>query len=251
MQDIFINEKGDGFPLVLIHGFLGSSKIWDPQINFFKDYFRVISLDLPGFGISSKAVAHDSIESFAEIVFECLNKKKINKFHLMGHSMGGMIVQTMAAKKSSLIDKLICHSTGPLGEMPGRFETIEDSRKNLKKNGLEKTLQNIAKTWFVLGDKAEYFDLCVKSGRASSTEAADKSLLAMKNWNGTDNLSLIKNKTLIVWGDKDKSYSLNQVKILNKKILNSTLAIFEGCAHNVHLEQVNNFNSKILNFLKS
>ena len=80
MQDIFINEKGDGFPLVLIHGFLGSSKIWDPQIDFFKDYFRVISLDLPGFGISSKAVAHDSIESFAEIVFECLNKKKLINF---------------------------------------------------------------------------------------------------------------------------------------------------------------------------
>ncbi|MDB9784346.1 alpha/beta hydrolase [Pelagibacteraceae bacterium] len=251
MQNIFINEKGDGFPLVLIHGFLGSSKMWKPQINFFKDYFHVISLDLPGFGMSNKAITHNSIESFAETVFECLKEKKIYKFHLMGHSMGGMIAQEMALNRSNLIDKLICHSTGPLGEMPGRFETIEESRKNLKKNGLEKTIKNIAKTWFVLEDKAEYFDLCVESGRLSTAEAADSSLLAMKKWNSSDDLSLIKNKTLIVWGDKDKSYSLNQVKILKQKIPNSTLTIFEGCAHNIHLEQVKNFNTKILNFLKS
>ena len=42
MQHIYIGDEGKGFPLVLVHGFLGSSKMWEPQINFFKDYFRVI-----------------------------------------------------------------------------------------------------------------------------------------------------------------------------------------------------------------
>ena len=41
MQHIYIGDEGKGFPLVLIHGFLGSSKMWEPQINFFKNYFRV------------------------------------------------------------------------------------------------------------------------------------------------------------------------------------------------------------------
>jgi len=54
MQDIFIDDQGEGYPLILVHGFLGSSEMWKPQINFFKDYFRVITPDLPGFGKSNK-----------------------------------------------------------------------------------------------------------------------------------------------------------------------------------------------------
>ena len=53
MQDIHIGDEGKGFPLVLIHGFLGSSIMWRPQIDFFKDHFRVITPDLPGFGKSN------------------------------------------------------------------------------------------------------------------------------------------------------------------------------------------------------
>ena len=54
MQDIYIGDEGKGFPLVLVHGFLGSSEMWKPQIDFFKDHFRVITPDLPGFGKSKK-----------------------------------------------------------------------------------------------------------------------------------------------------------------------------------------------------
>ena len=43
MQDIYIGDEGKGFPLVLVHGFLGSSIMRKPQIDFFKDYFRVIT----------------------------------------------------------------------------------------------------------------------------------------------------------------------------------------------------------------
>ena len=72
----------------------------------------------------------------------------------------------------------------------------------------------------------------------------------MKNWNGLDNLKYIKNKTLIIWGDKDVSYNFKQVETLNKNILNSRLKIFEGCCHNVHLEQPLKFNETVKNFLE-
>ena len=42
MQDIFIRDEGEGFPLVLVHGFLGSSAMWKPQIDFFKDFIIMI-----------------------------------------------------------------------------------------------------------------------------------------------------------------------------------------------------------------
>ena len=249
MQHIYIGDEGKGSPLVLIHGFLGSSKMWEPQINFFKDHFRVITPDLPGFGKSNKAKSHNNIQSIANLLLDCLDEKKIDKFYLLGHSMGGMIVQEMAKISGNKIIKLICYSTGPRGEMPGRFETVDQSRENLKKNGLEITAKNIAKTWFVKGEEAEYFDICIEAGKQLSIETVDNALVAFKNWDGVETLKNIKNETLIVWGNKDKSYNLDQVQTLNKNIPNSSLFIFEGCAHNVHLEKPEEFNRTILNYL--
>jgi len=249
MQHIYIGDEGKGFPLILIHGFLGSSKMWEPQINFFKNHFRVITPDLPGFGKSNKAKSHNSIQSIANLLMDCLEEKKIDKFYLLGHSMGGMIVQEMAKKYGNKIVKLICYSTGPRGEMPGRFESVDQSRENLKKKGLEITVKNIAKTWFVRKENAKYFDICIEAGKQTSTKAADDALIAFKNWNGVNTLKNIKNETLIVWGDQDKSYNLEQIKTLEKSIKKSKLVIFKNCAHNVHLEQPDQFNNAIKNFL--
>ena len=249
MQDTYIGDEGNGFPLVLVHGFLGSSNMWEPQIDFFKDYYRVITPDLPGYGKSNKAKMHNSIQSIANLLLDCLEEKKIDKFYLLGHSMGGMIVQEMAKTSGDKISKLVCYSTGPRGEMPGRFETVDQSRENLKKKGLEITAKNIAKTWFIKGENAKYFDICIEAGKQTSTKAADDALIAFKNWNGIDTLKNIKNETLIVWGDQDKSYNLEQIKTLEKSIKKSKLVIFKNCAHNVHLEQPNQFNNTIKNFL--
>jgi len=249
MQDIYVGDTGEGFPLVLVHGFLGSSKMWEPQVNFFKKHFRVITPDLPGFGKSNKAKSHNSIQSIANLLINCLEEKKIHKFHLLGHSMGGMIVQEMAKKAGDKISKLVCYSTGPRGEMPGRFETVDESRENLQKNGLETMARNIAKTWFIKGENAKYFDVCIETGKQTSMEAVDNSLVAFKNWNGVDTLKNIKNETLIIWGDQDKSYNFEQVQALEKNIENSKLIIFKNCAHNVHLEQTDQFNKTIKNFL--
>ena len=249
MQDTYIGDEGKGFPLVLVHGFLGSSKMWKPQIDFFKDHFRIITPDLPGFGKSNKAKSHNSIQSIANLLINCLEEKKIHKFHLLGHSMGGMIVQEMAKKIGDKISKLVCYSTGPRGEMPGRFETVDESRENLQKNGLETMARNIAKTWFIKGENAKYFDVCIETGKQTSMEAVDNSLVAFKNWNGVDTLKNIKNETLIIWGDQDKSYNFEQVQTLEKNIENSKLIIFKNCAHNVHLEQPDQFNKTIKDFL--
>ena len=249
MQDIYIGDEGKGFPLVFVHGFLGSSEMWCSQINFFKQYFRIITPDLPGFGKSNKIKPHNNIQSIANLLLERFEEKKIDKFHLLGHSMGGMIVQEMAKRDKNKIIKLVCYSTGARGEMPGRFETIEQSMEILKKNGLEMTAKNIAKTWFVEGENAKYFNLCLEVGKKTTTETINNSLSAFKKWNGVDTLKNIKNKTLIIWGDKDKSYNFKEIETLKDNINNSKLIIFKNCSHNIHLEQPDQFNNTIKNFL--
>ena len=133
MQDIYVGDTGKGIPLVLVHGFLGSSKMWEPQIEFLKKNYRIVTPDLPGFGKSNKAKPCNNINGMAQIILDCLKEKKIEKFYLLGHSMGGMIVQEMAKLAGERIIKLICYGTGPVGDIPGRFETMEESRKKLKK----------------------------------------------------------------------------------------------------------------------
>jgi len=250
MQDIFAEDTGSGTPLVLIHGFLGSSDMWIPQIKWFKDNFRVIAPALPGFGKSSTIDSCNSIECMAISILNFLEKKKIKNFNLLGHSMGGMIVQEMTKIAGEKILKLICYGTGPRGNIPGRFETIDQSRKKLKINGLKNTANRIAKTWFMEGEKARFFYLCDEAAKQTSIEAADNGLIAMKNWNGVKNLKNIKNDTLIVWGDQDKVYNFNQVETLNNNIPNSDLKIIKGCSHNVHLEKPEEFNITVSEFLK-
>lgn len=249
MQDIFAEDVGSGTPLVLVHGFLGSSDMWAPQIEFFKDDFRVIAPALPGFGKSSAINSCDSIECMAKAILNLLEKKEIKNFNLLGHSMGGMIVQEIAKIAGEKILKLICYGTGPRGNIPGRFETIDQSREKLKINGLDVTAHRIAKTWFIEEDKSKYFYLCDEASKQTSIEAADNGLVAMKNWSGIKNLKNIKNKTLIVWGDQDKAYNFNQVETLNNNIPNSDLKLIKGCSHNVHLEKPEEFNAVVEEFL--
>ena len=250
MQDIFIEDVGSGTPLVLVHGFLGSSEMWTLQTNFFKRNFRVLVPALPGFGKSNKVNSCNSIECMAKSILITLKKKNIDHFYLLGHSMGGMIVQEMVKLAGEKILKLICYGTGPRGNIPGRFETIDVSRENLKTNGLNNTAYRIAKTWFIKEDKSKYFYLCEEASKQTSLDAVDNALVAMKNWSGIENLKNIKNETLIIWGDQDKAYNLNQVETLKENIINSDLKIFNGCSHNVHLEKPDEFNILVNEFLK-
>ncbi len=250
MQDIYIDDIGSGFPLVLVHGYLGSSEMWNLQKKFLCKYFRVISPALPGFGESYKVQPLNSINGIAKLILKCLDKKKINEFHIMGHSMGGMIVQEIVKISKNRVKKLICFATGSIGDIPGRFEPMDETRKRLKKDGLKETINRVPQKWFAEGNKAKYYYFCKNAVKNISLETADSALIAMKNWRGYENLKNIKQDTLIIWGDKDVSYNFDQVETLKKNIPNSKLDIFKGCSHNIHLEQPQKFNKIVKKFLE-
>ena len=245
MQNLYVDDLGKGYPLVLVHGYLGSSEMWNLQKDFLSKHFRIIAPALPGFGESYNLKSLDSINEMAKTIFTYLDEKKINKFHLMGHSMGGMIVQEMVKIDGARINKLICFATGSIGDIPGRFESIEASMEKLKKEGIKETVKRIPPKWFVEGNKAKYYYFCENAVKKTKEETACDALKAMKNWRGYENLKNIKNDTLIIWGDKDASYNFEQIETLNKHISNSKIEIFKGCCHNVHLEQPQKFNETV------
>ena len=249
MQDIYIEDIGSGYPLVLVHGYLGSSEMWKLQKDYLQKKFRIIAPALPGFGESFNTQSLNSISLMAKFIIQQIDLKNIDKFNLMGHSMGGMIVQEIAKLFGDRINKLICFATGPIGDIPGRFEPINTSIKKLGEEGIKEQVKRIPPKWFVEGEQAKNYYFCENAVKNISEETARNALIAMRDWNGLENLKKIKNKTLIIWGDKDKSYNFEQVSTLKNNIPDSDLKIFKNCCHNVHLEQPQKFNQVVEDFL--
>jgi len=248
MNYLSYKKIGKGKPFVLVHGYLGGQNMWRFQ-EYLKDDFELIMPSLAGYGESADMTAPSTIKENATQVYELLDHLNINSFYLLGHSMGGMIVQEMAAMKPNRVEKLICFGTGSIGVLPNRFETIEESRSKIIKIGIEKTRENIAKTWFVDYLSGDGYQLCLEEGAKASTQAALASLDAWDCWDGREQLKSITSPTLILWSNKDRSYDKNQQDILNQGIKNSKLEIIDGCAHNSHMEKPQLVNNAIKKFL--
>ena len=122
-------RAGAGPALVLVHGYLGGAAQWQHEFARLSDRFDVIAPDLPGYGDAAAAGCIDRIDGFAAHLAGLVDELGLTRFHLLGHSMGGMIVQEFAARHAARIDRLILYGTGPLGLMPDRFEPLDVSRK--------------------------------------------------------------------------------------------------------------------------
>jgi pimeloyl-ACP methyl ester carboxylesterase len=94
---IYYDTKGTGNPLVLLHGFLESSKIWKPFIPSLAAKRQVVTIDLPGHGKSGNLGSIHSMEEIATcIVNTVLKKLKISRATLAGHSMGGYVCSCLS-----------------------------------------------------------------------------------------------------------------------------------------------------------
>lgn len=242
-------RAGKGMPLVLVHGYLGGSEQWKHEIAHFSANFDVIAPGLPGFGEAPDLPACDRIGGMADAVLELLDQLGIGQFILLGHSMGGMIAQEMAAKAGDRVSRLILYGTGPVGLLPDRFEPIDVSRQRLLADGVEATARRIGATWFRQGEAAEGFGLVARIGALTSRAAALAGLDAMANWDGRGALTDLKMPALVLWGERDRSYSWPQVEMLWKTLPNTELAVIPGAAHAAHLEKPKLFHAILDDFL--
>ncbi|MEO9826290.1 MAG: alpha/beta hydrolase [Paracoccaceae bacterium] len=235
-------------PLVMVHGFLGGSDQWHLQEALASNR-PLIRVDLPGFGKNAEMAPIDRIEAFAKWVLSELSTQGVERFDLLGHSMGGMIVQDMYRLASERINRLVLYGTGAVGELPGRFETISTSIERAKGDGAKATAHRISATWFRDFEHAPEFPACARIAEMAQLPAIEAGLRAMQNWSGETALPGITRPTLVLWGDLDRSYAWPQVEQLWRSIPNCNLAVVPKCAHAVHSEQSELFNALIDRFL--
>lgn len=236
-------------PLVLVHGFMGGAAQWDGQVAALSGPRQVIALDLPGFGNAHDMAPIDTIAGFADWVISAVDARGIEGFDLLGHSMGGMIVQEVVRKAPQRVGRLILYATGSVGVLPGRFETIAESKVRAREEGAEATARRIAATWFLDGAQAEAYPACADLAAQSSAAAIEAGLTAMETWSGEAALGNIASETQIIWGDRDRTYPWAQIEKLWRAIPNCSLAVLPRCAHAVHLERPDLFNALLSDFV--
>lgn len=235
--------------LVFVHGYLGGSPQWAAQVEKFSADLNVITPDLPGFGLSSHLEAPETITGFADNVLDELDQAGVKQFYLVGHSMGGMIAQEIMKLEPERVDKLVLYGTGPVGLMPGRYETIEASRNRVKTEGVKATARRIAARWFVGGEDSPGYEACAAIAEMAGLQAVMAGLTAMESWSGEAELAKITVPTLVLWGDKDQSYHWPLPERLWQEIPDAGLSVVAGCSHAVHLEKPELFNAVLHDFL--
>ena len=104
--------EGSGVTLVLLHGFCEDKTIWDNFKLPLLSKYKIITVDLPGFGKSLPGTKHISMEWMAEAVIAVLNEEQIENCYLLGHSMGGYVTLAFAAKHSARLNGIgLFHSS--------------------------------------------------------------------------------------------------------------------------------------------
>ena len=119
MEKVFIYQdkkvlyrvSGSGFPVVFVHGFGEDGEVWKNQVDYLKDKAMLIIPDLPGSG-QSEMIDDMSMVGMAECVKALVDFENIDKFTLLGHSMGGYISLAFAEKYPGMLNAFgLIHST--------------------------------------------------------------------------------------------------------------------------------------------
>lgn len=244
-----VERAGSGQPLVMVHGYLGGSSQWAAELLALCPHLDVIAPDLPGFGKSNHLESPDHITGHARAVLGCLDAMGVERFHLLGHSMGGMVAQEMVRLAPHRVERLVLYATSALGLLPGRFETMARSRERLAQEGVDATARRISATWLLEREASPSARALCDLAAEASAQAAEAGLWAMERWDAREHLAHITRPTMVVWGDQDRSYQWAEIERLWRGIAGASLAVLPQCAHALHLEKPMIFHRLLLDFL--
>lgn len=246
-----VRRAGQGDPLVLVHGFLGGSAQWVAEIEAWSRAFDVIAPDLAGYGDAADRSAPSLIATHARAVLHTLDSLGIERFNLLGHSMGGMVVQEMVHQAPTRIQRLVLYCTSAQGSIPGRFETMQRSRDRVADEGVERVARRTSATWLMAGEASPAYPALASLAMRAGVQAAIAGLNAMETWDGRDRLPDIRTPTLVLWGEADRSYGWPLIEALWRGIPGASLAVLPACAHALHLERPDLFHALVREFLQT
>ncbi len=253
--DLFFCEGGNGdIPLLLLPGLATDSSCWGGCYSAWLKDFHLIMPDFRGTGQTPVGTLEIDFELYADDLASILRHLKLEKVHLLGHSMGGMIAQVFADKYPLFVDKLILASSSPRST-PFASQVVRSWRR-IKELGTPEDFFNAVLPWMVTRKYFENQTLCAGAVKyflaypyKQTTENFIKQLVALRGFDFTNSLKNIDAETLVICGEHDLMFSLDEQKEFCRLIKKARLEILKDTAHSPLLENGQIFSRKVRDFL--
>ena len=263
----YIDEGNGENTLLLIHGLGTYAKGWIKNIDALANDYRVIAVDLPGYGKSDKGYYKYTLDFYAQVLTEMMDNLGIEKVTPVGHSMGGQIAMRLALEYSDRVDKLVLIS-------PAGFERFENGEGDwlvkvmtpdlVKDTPIRSIDTNLRYNFYETPADAEFLITeRIQLRGASEFEnycyAVSKNVQAMIDGYVWDSLDHISQETLILWGENDElipnrflhaGWTKDIAQIGMERIPNNETMLFPKCGHFVQFEKSDETNMAILNFME-
>jgi len=247
--EIHYTDEGTGAPVIMIHGFGGSFLNWNKLRDRMKDQYRVIRIDLPGFGLSDMPEPNGTETDYTQqyrdfMTFMLDTTLHLDSVYLIGNSMGGMMSWGVAADHPDKVKKLVLLSSAgyDLEKISGkvaRFMKMPFMKYFFRKGLPMSSSENAAKN--VYADPSKINPEAVKNNNRmwnrDGNIMAACDLASSTHYPDTALISMVKCPTLIIWGKEDKIIPLEHAYRFQRDIKGSALVLFDTCGHCAMIEK--------------
>lgn len=252
--DLSYDDIGEGkVPIIFLHGFPFDKSMWKSQLDALKATNRVIACDIRGFGQSSDEDTMLSIDLFAEDLIDFMNELRIEKAIICGLSMGGYITLNAARRFPDRFEALILCDTQCNADNDDVKAKRQSAIEGIEENGPaefnEKFLLSVFHKDSITKKESLVKDLR-KVVNANTPNIIINGLNAISQRSETCSvLDKIEVPTLIICGRDDQVTPLTQSEAMHSQIEDSVLRIIENAGHVSNLEQTEDFNTQVIDFL--
>ncbi len=254
----YFDEGKNETAILLIHGFGEDHCIWENQIQFLAQYYRVIAPNLPGVHCKPLQIHHShapSIKNYVEVMHELMHSLHIEKYYVLGHSMGGYIGLALADYYTNHVIGLgLVHST-TYEDNPAKKETRLKVAEFILEHGTQKFLETSTQNLFGNAFKQAHPDKVqdvMDSVSDISPEAMVQFVMAMRNRKSHEYMLI--QQRIPIWmvvGEEDIAVpmedSLQQTQLLPP----NNVIILKQVGHMGMLEATNEVNNALLTFIQS
>lgn len=257
VSDVLLHyeETGQGPPVVLIMGLAGSLEWWGPEIQeALSRRFRVVVFDNRGAGRSDRPKDPYTIAQMAEDTRGLMDALGIDRAHVLGYSMGGMIAQELALRHPERLRRLILAATSPGGVLsalprPRAFGLLLAERD--PERAARATLELLFPPDYVASHAERMIRLSNMLARhATDAASAKRQFAAILRWSAWSRLPRLSVPTLVVHGTADILLPVRNARILHRRIPRSEIRLFPGAGHGFGLQFAEETAETVLGFLE-
>ncbi len=260
---LYYEESGAGRALIFVHEYAGDHRSWEPQMRFFSRYYRCIAFSARGYPPSdvpgdpekySQARARDDIRSV-------LDHLGIDRAHVCGLSMGGFAALHFGMAYPDRALSLLVAGCG-YGAEPAKREQFREETNATAAQIEREGMREVAKRYSLGPTRVQFQNknprgwkefadqLAEHSSRGSALTLRGVQARRPSLWELVDGMRAIKTPTLVVAGDEDDP-CLESALLMKRNIPSASLAVMPCSGHTINLEEPDEFNRILLDFLAS